>query len=114
MKGVAIALFACLASALSGCAPLGLVYSHTFEPLSTNFNETPVVSEHAAGDVRQFNFYVRVLWHGNAIGEIAKQHGFDEVYYADLETLRVLGIWTQQWAHVYGSRKAEPQASGSP
>lgn len=105
----AVALLACVAPALCGCAsPFGLVYTHTFEPLTTNFHRTPVVSDQAAGDVKQIQYYVRVLWSGNAIGEIAKQHGFDEVYYADLETLRVLGIWTQEWAHVYGTRRSGP------
>lgn len=109
MRGVAVALLACVAPALSGCAsPFGLVYTHTFEPLTANFHRTPVVSDRAAGDVKQIDFYVRVLWDSNAIGEIAKQHGFEEVYYADLETLRVLGIWTQKWAHVYGTRRPGP------
>ena len=39
-------------------------------------------------------------------GEIAKEHGFETVYYADLETLSVLGVWTQQYVHVYGTRNA--------
>lgn len=112
MRGVAIALPACVA--LCGCAPLGLVYTHTFEPLSTDFHDAPVTTEQAPGDVKQLHIYVRVLWSGNAIGEIAKEHGIDEIYYADLETLSVLGIWTQEWAHVYGSRKADPLPAEAP
>jgi hypothetical protein len=109
MRDVAIALLAGVALALCGCAsPLGLVYAHTFEPLSTDFHRTPVVSDQAAGDVKQIHFYVRVLWNNNAIGEVAQEHGIDEVYYADLETLKVLGIWTQQWVHVYGRRGPGP------
>ena len=41
-------------------------------------------------------------WDTNGIGEIGKENGLEEVYYADLETLSVLGIWTQRWVHVYG------------
>ena len=50
--------------------------------------------------------FVRVIWDENSIGSIAKQAGFSELYYADLETFSVLGIWTQYRVHVYG-RKAE-------
>ena len=108
MRSHAFALLAGLMLGLSACAsPIGLLYTHTFEPLTTNFHRTPVVSEQAAGDTKQIDYYVRVLWSGNGIGEIAKQHGFERVYYADLETLRVLGIWTQEWAHVYGIKNPD-------
>ena len=36
------------------------------------------------------------------IGDIARQHGLEEVYFADLETLSILGYWEQQWVHIYG------------
>ena len=115
MRHVAVALLAGVALALGGCAsPFGLVYTHTVEPLSTDFHGTPVVTDQAPGDVKQITFYVSVLWNGNAIGEIAKEHGFQEVYYADLETLRVLGVWTQEWVHVYGSKAPEPAPAEAP
>jgi hypothetical protein len=41
-------------------------------------------------------------WDDAAIGDIAKKNGIQELYFADLETLRVLGIWNQYWVHVYG------------
>jgi hypothetical protein len=28
--------------------------------------------------------------------------GIETVHYADLETRSFLGIWTEQWVHVYG------------
>ena len=91
-----------LAATLSGC-----VYTHTVRPLTTNFHDTPVVTESSAGDVKQIDYnYVRVSWSANALGEIAKKTGFEEIYYADLETLQILGVWTQQWAHVYGRKAA--------
>jgi len=115
MRDVASVLLACAALGLSGCAgQLGLVYSHTIEPLSKDFYRTPVVTDQAAGDVKQIHFYVRVLWNDNAIGEVAKENGIDEVYYADLETLRVLGIWTQQWVHVYGRQGPGPLPAEAP
>lgn len=108
MRSIALAPLAGLALGLCGCAgPFGLVYTHTVEPLTTDFHQTPASNDQAAGDTKQIDYYVRVLWSGNGIGEIAKRYGFDAVYYADLETLRVLGIWTQEWAHVYGTRKPD-------
>lgn len=100
-----LAFVLCLATVAAGCAgPLGLVYTHTIQPLTTNFHDTPALKDGAQGDVREIQYYVRVSWSTNGIGAIAKENGFDEVHYADLETLRVLGIWTQQWVHVYGTR----------
>lgn len=114
MKVFGVTLVACLALAFSGCvSPYGLVYTHTYEPLSTDFHSTPVVTDQEAGDVKEISYYVRVLWSGNAIGDIAREHGFETVNYADLETLRVLGVWTQRWAHVYGTRKLASEAPGA-
>ena len=98
---------------LSGC--IGLIYTHVTEPLTPDLMAAaPVVSESSRGDVKTIQYYVQVQWDKNGIGQIAKKYGFDEIYYADLETLRVLGIWTQQWVHVYGSRKtSEPMASST-
>jgi hypothetical protein len=81
----------------------GILYTHTVEPLTTNFDRTPTGTAQADGDVKQLRVYnIEVRWDSNAIGEIAKQAGLQEVYYADLETLSILGIWTQKFAHVYG------------
>ena len=102
MNRLVLALFACATPALSGC-----VYTHTVKPLTTDFHDTPVVSDKGRGDTKQVDYYVRLTWSSNAIGQIAKENGFEEVYYADLETLQILGIWTQEWAHVYGSKAAE-------
>lgn len=114
MRSLLRALTAGLSLGLAGCAgPFGLVYTHTVEPLTTDFHCTPAVGDEAKGDTKQIDYYVRVLWSGNGIGAIAKQHGFESVYYADLETLRVLGVWTQEWAHVYGTRKAEAASAGA-
>ena len=33
---------------------------------------------------------------------IAKENGIETIYYADLETLSILGIWNQYTVHVYG------------
>lgn len=84
-----------------GCAR-GRIYTHVTEPLVTNFHETPVGVRSEKSDVRSFRYYVEVDWNENAIGQIAKDNDIEEVYYADLETLSVLGIWTQRWVNVVG------------
>ncbi len=105
MRAVARSLLALAAAAGAGCAgPRGALFTHTFQPLTTNFHATPAAGEASSGDVKEFDYYVRVLWSDNGIGKIARQNGFARVDYADLETLSVLGIWTQRWVHVYGTR----------
>jgi hypothetical protein len=102
---VAVATSALL---LSGCMH-GLIYTHVTEPLTTHFDRTPVGDgAEAEGDVKElrYNAYLRVLWDENSIGSISKEAGFKEIYYADLETFSVLGIWTQYRVHVYGSKEA--------
>ena len=91
---------------LCGCAQ-GLVYTHITQPLTIDFHRTPVADGyHAKGDVKElrYNLYLRVLWDENSIGSIAKDSGLTEVYYADLETFSILGIWTQYRVRVYGSK----------
>ena len=40
---------------------------------------------------KTFQYYVRVDWGHMGIGDVAKQHGFSRIHYADLETLSVGG-----------------------
>lgn len=89
-----------------GGGPLnGLVFTRTITPLTGDLHGAPVVQDSGQGDVKQIDYsYVRVQWSANGLGEIAKTNGFSEIYYADLETMTVLGVWKQQWARVYGKR----------
>ena len=92
---------------LYGCMN-GLIYTHVTRPLTTNFHDTPVADGYMGkGDVKElrYNVYLRVLWDENSIGSIAKDAGLSELYYADLETFSILGIWTQYRVHVYGSKE---------
>jgi TRL (tRNA-associated locus)-like protein len=100
-----LAVSAALSALSGGCVP-GLLYTHIRTPLDLNYTKTPVQqgdSQTATSDVRAIKYYVSVSWHSNGIGDIAKEHGLKEVYYADYELLSVLfGIWRQDWVHVYG------------
>jgi hypothetical protein len=89
----------------------GILYYHNTVPLDTHFAGTPVYKTRIAegeGDVKQvsvhyFPIYVDIVWDSNAIGDIARAQGIDEIYYADMETLSVVfGIWSQRTVHIYG------------
>ena len=87
---------------LAGCTPFGLLYTHIRTPLDINMSQTPADGKNIHGDLKHIPFYVDILWDSNAIGDIAKQNGIETVYYADLETLRILIFWNQYTVHVYG------------
>lgn len=86
-----------LCQLLSGC-----IYSHTVAPLMTDFAGTPAGNGRSTGDIKTVTFYVSVEWDKNGIGTIARKYGIEEIYYADIETISVLGYWTQKRVHVYG------------
>ena len=119
---VAFAGLAGLATLTSACVP-GRIYTHIHGPLSTNFHETPVYSPTQKGresDVKhlsipliKIDLSLDLMWNSNAIGDIARLQGIEEIYYADLERLSILGIWNQYTVHVDG-RPADKGASGAP
>ena len=109
---------------LGGCMQ-GLLYTHTWEPLTTNCCRTPFPNGSAdsgASDVRDLTIkfvvpYVdpEFKWHSNAIGDIAKKYGMDEIYFADLEHFSVaFGIWKQDRVHVYGKPKTGAAPAPAP
>ena len=102
-RGALIAAAAVVACALlCGCG-VGLIYTHTVEPLDVNCDKTPYAARSEKGGIKQIQYsLVDVRWDSNAIGDIAKREGLKEVYFADLETLRVLVIFTEKTVHIYG------------
>lgn len=90
-----------------GCVS-GLLYTEISLPLTRNFKGTPVGTKHAELDVKELRepitgANIRVQWDSNAIGDIAKAHGIEKVYSADLRILSVLlGIWKQEHVIVHG------------
>jgi len=103
MRTIRLALFAVvLAFLLSGCG-VGIIYTHTREPLSLDMQKTKVVQTEGMGDIKHIQVYqVGVAWDSVAFGDIAKKNGLNELYFADLETLKVLTIWNQYTVHLYG------------
>ena len=95
----------------SGCVSVnvtGQIYQHTVEPIDIDHGNTPVADSTGVGDVKHLRIpysptgRIEFLWSSNAIGEIAKAHGIEEVYYADLEVYNILGIWRDYFVHIYG------------
>ncbi len=82
---------------------VGLIYTHTYRPLTLDMNHTEIIPSSQIGDIKHIQFsWVGVAWDSDAIGDIAKKHGVNTIYFADLETLSVLTIWNQYTVHVYG------------
>lgn len=101
----ALAILAPLA--LAGCVqPITVypIYVHTFEPLTKDYRNTPLGERRATSDIKEIRYgtYIDIQWDSNAIGELGRQAGLDEVYYADLETVNIMGVWRQQRIILYG------------
>jgi hypothetical protein len=100
-----IVIPAVLASVLlfSGCG-IGLIYTHTVEPLNPNMHRTELAPGSGQSDIKQIALYgISVTWGDDSIGSIAREKGLTELYYADREILSVMfGIWKQETIHVYG------------
>jgi hypothetical protein len=99
------ALLAALCFAtLQGCMT-GVLYTHTVRPLTTNMHDTPVVpGPGVRSSLIQVRYsYLDVRAGNNGIGAIARQNGIAKVYYADVETLRIL-IYTQTFVRIYGEK----------
>jgi hypothetical protein len=103
MKNITACLIAlALASLVSGCAT-GLIYTHTWRPLTVDMRQTRVVDTEKSGDVKHIALRMPlVAWDSAAIGDIAKKNGMTELYFADVETFSILTIWNQNTVHVYG------------
>ena len=101
-RGATGLLLLLVASILGSCVADGLVYSHTTRPLMTNFSATPVADSGSRSDVKTVAFYVDVRWGDGGIGAIAREKGIAEIYYADIETIKVLRYWKQEFVRVYG------------
>lgn len=93
-----------VAALLRGCGG-GFIYTHTLEPLTLDMKQTPMAETEKTGAIKHLSLRkssISVEWSSNAIGDIARKHGLQKVFFADIETLAVLGVWRQRTVHVYG------------
>ena len=100
-----LVLLASVLLASTGCIS-GSVFRNTTQPLDVNLDATPV---HAGGRgtshktvVIPYPVRMQFDWGSTAIADGMKSVGMTRAYYADLQTLSILGLWTQRWIHVYG------------
>jgi hypothetical protein len=98
---------------LSGCSNTLVfnngLFMHTVEPLTFNREATKLkeTERKAVGRISQFQYPVSaaisVRLGKNGLGDVAKMHGINTIYYADLERWSaVFGLWSQDIVHVYG------------
>jgi hypothetical protein len=87
---------------LAGCTA-GILYTHTVRPLTLNQQTTPATGAEGEGKIKHIQLpYVGIMWGDTALGDVAKEKGLQEIYYADMEYLSVLTIWQQSTVHIYG------------
>jgi hypothetical protein len=97
-----IAAVLALVLVFSGCT-VGILYQHTTAPLTVNHLSTPVTETERKSDIKHIQLsYFGVMWGDAALGDIAREKGLQELYFADLEYLSVLTIWRQYTVHLYG------------
>ncbi len=104
MRTKSLLLAAVVVMLVAGCSQ-GIIYTHTFQPLTTDLHRTPVSAVSQEGDIKHLQIpgtAFGIAWDSAGIGDIAKKHGMHEVYFADLETFRVLLVWNRYTVHVYG------------
>ncbi len=104
MRTKSLALAVLAAMLVAGCSQ-GIIYTHTFQPLTKDFHRTPVSAVGQEGDIKHLQIPftpIGIAWDSAAIGDIAKKHGMSEVYFADLEIKRILMVWNRYTVHVYG------------
>jgi hypothetical protein len=88
--------------------PIGIIYTNIRTPLTTDLHNTPVpVNQPNDGrtiEIREpitgVGLYAQV--DSNAIGDIAHEHGMHTLYFADLQTFSILGIWATNKTILYG------------
>lgn len=95
-------------------ATTGFVYTGTTRPLTTNFDLTPVANDSGSNNVKVISVQnVDVAWGREGIGAIAESQGIAEVYYADIETTRYLGLFRRERVRIYGRAADAPAPPGA-
>ena len=91
----------------SGCTP-GFIYTNVTRPLTTDMNRTPVGRTVASVNSKLLQepltgFDLSVEWDSRALGDAARKAGFKTFYFADMQTISILGgLWEQQAVRLWG------------
>lgn len=103
-----ILIAACFLLFHAGCVSRGMLYTHTVEPATEDFAQTPIGSKHAAIcghhiHVPIYGHGVSAEWDSNYVGAAAQKAGITSIYYADLVTFTVaFGVYQQRTLVIYG------------
>ena len=98
----------------SPITPRGYLFTWATVPLTRNYRHTPVVdSANGYGSIFHLEYSYWYIpfsldWGDNSIGGLAKEAGFDEVYYADMTTISVWTVFRMQRVRVYGHPQGLP------
>ncbi len=101
-------LLACL---LCGCGvprPRGIIYTNLKLPLTRDLHGAPNPEDKPTSGrtleikepISGLGLYVEV--DSNAIGDIARQHGMQTLYWADHQYFSILGVWTTDRTILFG------------
>lgn len=93
---------------LTGCAPIGIIYSDTVIPYSKRYKETPVGSKRCEINTHQirepisgYNIYTE--WTTGYILSEARKAGISEIYYMDKRTISILlGVYRRDTLIIHG------------
>lgn len=108
-----IGIFSALLLLLSCCSSFdsiglsGYVYTNTRRPYTDDLHDTPVVLSQSDGTVIKIQepfsgMGMYAEFNTNAIGDLAKKYNMKKVYYAELKTFDLLGIWRENKLYIYG------------
>ena len=93
-------MFAC-----TGCVT-GAVFEFVTRPLDVNLNGPPVHKGYRGTSTKRlvipYPFRMQFEWGSTAVADGMAKAGITKIYYADIQTLSVLGFWRQRWIYVYG------------
>ena len=108
-RAILVAALLLLAGCSNGLLLKNGLFMHTVEPLTFNREATKLkeTEREAVGRINQFQYPVTaaisVRLGMNGLGDVAKEHGINTIYYADIERWSaVFGLWSMDTVHVYG------------
>jgi len=102
-----------IALLLAGCTVFGqdpvsgYLVTYIQTPYTIDLNNTPVMPQCGEGSILRirepFSGYgIYTELNTNAVADIAREHGLETVYFADLRTFSLFNIWRSQTLTLYG------------
>jgi hypothetical protein len=101
---IRLILISLLTSILTGCASLGVLFTHVVEPYTENFHNTPIGSKQCI--LRDHTIQVNSVsaeWVTEYFADALKEAGIEKFYYAEMRTFSVLfGLYKRKTIIVHG------------